>query len=165
MNGVNGARRAILAATGGAAALGVLGVAQAQRATRVEVYKNPSCGCCTEWAKHMRANGFEVRTHEVSDIDPIRRRLGMPQDLVSCHTAIVEGYAIEGHVPAAEVKRMLKERPQAIGLAVPGMPQDAPGMDLNKGEPYDVLLVARDGRYKVYQHYGPKRPRARGEMR
>jgi hypothetical protein len=158
MNGANETRRSILAASLGAAALGVLGVAQAHRATRVEVYKSPSCGCCTEWVKHMRANGFEVRAHEVSDVDSIRRRLGVPAELVSCHTAIVEGYAIEGHVPAADVKRLLKERPKAIGLAAPGMPQDAPGMDLKTGEPYDVLLVARDGRHKVFRHYGPKRP-------
>jgi hypothetical protein len=158
MNSLNGTRRRLLAAALGATALGIPGLARAQRLPEVTVYKGPACDCCNEWVKHLRANGFKVETHEVGDLGRYRQKYGVPQALASCHTASVGGYAIEGHVPAADIKRLLKERPKAAGLAVPGMPQDAPGMDLSKGEPYDVLLFNTDGRYKVYQHYGPKRP-------
>jgi len=157
MNPVNGTRRTLLAAALGATALGIPGLARAQRLPEITVYKGPACDCCNEWVKHLRANGFKVQTHEVGDLDRTRQKYGVPQALASCHTASVGGYAIEGHVPAADIKRLLKERPKAAGLAVPGMPQDAPGMDLGKGEPYDVLLFNTGGRYEVYQHYGPKR--------
>jgi len=158
MNSVNATRRTLVAASFGAAVLGITGLARAQLLPEVTVYKDPACNCCGEWVKHMRANGFKVETHEVGDLGRTRQKYGVPEALASCHTASVGGYAIEGHVPAGDIKRLLNERPKAAGLAVPGMPQDAPGMDLGKGEPYDVLLFNTDGRYKVYQHYGPKRP-------
>lgn len=158
MSAVNATRRTLVAASFGAAVLGITGLARAQRLPQVTVYKGPACDCCGEWVKHMRANGFKVETHEVGDLSRYRQKYGVPEALASCHTASVGGYAIEGHVPAADIKRLLKERPKAAGLAVPGMPQDAPGMNLGRGEPYDVLLFNTDGRYKVYQHYGPKRP-------
>ncbi len=122
----------------------------------VEVWKSPSCGCCKDWVAHLEAKGFEVRVHEVGNTDA-RARLGMPSALGSCHTARVGGYAIEGHVPAREIHRLLKEKPQAIGLAVPGMPVGAPGMEGEvygeRRDPYDVLLVRADGRTQVYQSY------------
>lgn len=124
--------------------------------TRVEVWKGPSCGCCSDWIEHLQANGFSVVAHDEGNTDA-RARLGMPLALGSCHTARVEGYVIEGHVPAREIRRLLREHPRAVGLAVPGMPQGSPGMDgpLTRGrrDPFDVLLVARDGRYSVYQSY------------
>lgn len=94
----------------------------------VAVWKGPSCGCCMDWIAHLCANGFDVRSHDSGNADA-RQRLGMPINYGSCHTAQVAGYAVEGHVPAREIRRLLKERPQAIGLAVPAMPLGSPGMD------------------------------------
>lgn len=122
----------------------------------VEVWKSPSCGCCKGWVAHLEANGFATRVYETGNA-AVRDRLGIPQALGSCHTARVGGYAIEGHVPAAEIKRLLAERPQAVGLAVPGMPVGSPGMDGpeygNRRDPYDVLRVAKDGGSTVFRSY------------
>lgn len=120
----------------------------------IEVYKTASCGCCTGWVDHVRAAGFIVNTHNVEDTVDIRARLGMPQALGSCHTASVQGYVLEGHVPASEIKRLLAERPKARGLAVPSMPMGAPGMEGHRIDPYDVLLVKADSSYTVYRHFG-----------
>jgi hypothetical protein len=121
----------------------------------VEVYKSPTCGCCNDWVKHLRANGFEVRATDVREPGELRRRFGMPDALGSCHTARVGGYTVEGHVPARDIHRLLKERPDALGLAVPGMPVGSPGMEAgSRLDPYDVLLVGRDGRPRVYARYG-----------
>ena len=97
----------------------------------VQVYKSPSCGCCNAWISHLRDAGFEVEAHDVNDVSAIKRQSGVPRRLWSCHTALVEGYVIEGHTPAAEVVRLLAERPQITGLAVPGMPAGSPGMETN----------------------------------
>lgn len=122
----------------------------------VTVYKSPSCGCCNDWVKHMRANGFRVDIRDVDDVDPLKSKFGVPKALGSCHTAVVGGYAIEGHVPAADIKRLLAEKPRAQGLAVPGMPAGSPGMEGNRSDPYDVLLFQDDGRHTVYRSYGRK---------
>ena len=122
----------------------------------VEVYKSPTCGCCTKWIEHLRANGFEVKAHDVDDIDVSRAKLGVPLALGSCHTARVDGYLIEGHVPARDIQRLLRERPSAAGLAVPGMPRGSPGMEADVKDPYDVLLFQPNGRYVVYQRYGTR---------
>ena len=120
----------------------------------VEVYKSPTCGCCGDWIKHLRSNGFEVRVHDVADSSAYRRRYGVPEAFASCHTAVIGGYAIEGHVPAREIKRLLAERPKAHGLAVPGMPIGSPGMEQDgRRDPYDVLLFQRDGRHATYARY------------
>lgn len=119
----------------------------------LDVYKSPSCGCCGKWVQHMQKAGFDVRTHDVADVAPLRARLGMPERYASCHTAKVGGYLIEGHVPADDVRRLLKEKPKAIGLAAPGMPQSAPGMDDPRKIPYDTLLVQGDGKHKVYARH------------
>lgn len=120
----------------------------------IEVYKSSTCGCCGDWVKHLRASGFEVRTHDVADPSEYRSRYGVPDALASCHTAIIRGYAIEGHVPAREIRRVLAERPQGQGLAVPGMVIGSPGMEQGgKREPYEVLLFQRDGRYTTYARY------------
>jgi len=122
----------------------------------IEVWKDPSCGCCKDWVAHLKANDFQVKTHDTGN-SAARERLGMPNRYGACHTAEVEGYAIEGHVPGREIDRLLKERPAAIGLSVPGMPRGSPGMDGpangNQRDPYDVLLVQRDGSARVFQSY------------
>ncbi len=103
---------------------------------------------------HLRANGFRVKPVAVEDTGVARRRYGIPDALGGCHTAVIEGYAIEGHVPAREIRRLLTERPAAAGLAVPGMPQGSPGMESATPQPYEVLLVDRNGRHSVYARYG-----------
>lgn len=138
-------RRSLIRGAAAALALGAMGGARAQRAARVVVYKSPTCGCCTEWVAHMRANGFRVETHDVRDTNPYRMQYGVPDELSSCHTAVVDGYAIEGHVPAADIRRMLREKPRIKGLAVPGMPQGSPGMEQG-GPPDPYVTVAFDGR-------------------
>ncbi|WP_245985999.1 DUF411 domain-containing protein [Azospirillum thermophilum] len=120
----------------------------------VEVWKSPSCGCCGGWVTHMREAGFQVTVHEVDDVDPVKAQQGVPAPLHSCHTALVDGYVLEGHVPASDVKRLLTERPKARGLSVPGMPQDAPGMDMKTGTPYQtVLFGTADGKATVYARH------------
>ena len=135
-------------------ALGLVPQAFAQRSEVVTVYKSPTCGCCGDWVKHLRENGFRVEAHDLNDVSPIRRRYGVPSALASCHTAMVGGYAIEGHVPAREIKRLLLEKPKAKGLAVPTMPMGSPGMEGPRSDPYEVLLFQANGKYAVYQKYG-----------
>lgn len=126
------------------------------QATTVQVWKDPNCGCCHLWVEHLQASGFKVEVRDVGNT-AARKRLGMPEVLGSCHTATVGGYVIEGHVPAAVIHRLLKERPVALGLSVPGMPIGSPGMDgpeyKGRKDAYDVLLVHKDGSSKSFQHY------------
>lgn len=126
------------------------GINLAQAAERVEVFKSPYCGCCEKWVEHMRKAGFDVTTKDVNDVPAARKAAGMPERFGSCHTAKVGGYVVEGHVPAADVQRLLKEKPKAVGLAAPGMPQGSPGMETNHPQPYDTLLVQADGSYRVF---------------
>lgn len=151
------ARRGLLLALAAIPLALALSTGTAQKLPTVEVFKTPACGCCDDWIKHLQANGFEVTPINVPDLAPVRARLGMPAKYGSCHTARVGGYLVEGHVPAREVRRLLRERPQAIGIAVPGMPIGSPGMDgpIYKGlqQPYDVLLVQRDGSARVFASY------------
>lgn len=119
----------------------------------IEVYKSATCGCCEKWVAHLQANGFRVNAHNVANPSDTREKMGMPDRLGACHTAVVGGYAIEGHVPAAEIKRLLAEKPKAKGLAVPAMPPGSPGMEGPTRAPYDVLLVRPDGSTAVYRHY------------
>ena len=125
-------------------------------ATPVEVWTAPGCGCCHDWIAHLQANGFVVKSHDGGN-DQMRARLGLAQRYASCHTALIGGYAVEGHVPAREIRRLLKDKPAAIGLAVPAMPIGSPGMDgpeyQGRKDPYDVLRVADDGSAKVWQSY------------
>jgi hypothetical protein len=122
----------------------------AQAIPGVEVFKSASCGCCGAWVARLRQNGFQVITHDVGDVSAERKKLGMPDRLGSCHSAKVGGYVIEGHVPAADIRRLLREKPQALGLAVPSMPPGSPGMEGPRSIPYDTLLVARDGTTRVF---------------
>lgn len=147
-------RRTLL---GGLLAVLLLPVAMAQsQRPRVEVWKSPTCGCCKDWIEHMRLNGFAATVHETGNAD-VRARLGLPDKYGSCHTASVGGYVLEGHVPASEVQRLLKDRPRALGLAVPGMPVGSPGMDgpeyKGRKDAYRVLLVSRDGTATPYRSY------------
>ena len=120
----------------------------------IEVWKGPACDCCKDWVKHLEANSFQVKTHDTGNT-AARARLGMPVKYGACHTGQVAGYALEGHVPAREVLRLLTERPAAVGLAVPGVPRGSPGMDgpalRGQRDPFDVLLVLRDGSASAYR--------------
>ena len=143
-------------AYGAATASFVAPVRVAAQAARIEVWTGPSCSCCHDWVEHLEANGFTVVSHDGGNGEA-RARLGMPVRYGSCHSAEVAGYAIEGHVPARDIHRLLEEKPDAVGLSVPAMPRGSPGMDgpVYGGvrDPYDVLLVARDGTAQVYQSY------------
>ena len=119
-------------------------------ATEITVYKSATCGCCKNWVEHLRANGFTVKARDVADVTPYKNRYGITPALASCHTAVVDGYAIEGHVPAADIKRLLKERPKIQGLAAPGMPSGSPGMEQGHKDPYDVLSFDKAGKVSVY---------------
>jgi hypothetical protein len=116
------------------------------------VHLGPSCSCCTGWVRHLKDAGFAVTTQETTDLRPVRKRLGVPADLAACHTAEVDGYVLEGHVPAVAVRRLLEKRPTAIGLAVPGMPAGSPGMEGGTPQRYDVVLFGRTGR-QPFMHY------------
>lgn len=127
----------------------------------IEVWKSPTCGCCHLWVQHLQKNGFEVKTYDLPNTAVKRRALGLPDHLGSCHTAVVAGYVIEGHVPAADIRRLLSEKPKALGLTVPGMPIGSPGMDgpeyQGRRDAYDVLLVTPQlmggVSTRVFQHH------------
>ena len=128
----------------------------AQPLPLMEVWKDPGCGCCKDWIAYLEREGFRVRLNDTGNT-AARQRLGLPMKYASCHTALIGGYVIEGHVNAREIRRLLTEKPQALGLAVPRMPVGSPGMDGpeygGRKDPYDVLLVQRDGSSQVYQSY------------
>jgi hypothetical protein len=136
-------------------------VSQAAATATVNVYKTPTCGCCAKWVDHMRDHGFTVKTHDMGnkELKEISKKAGISKDLGSCHTALVNGYAIEGHVPAPDIIRLLKEKPKAVGLSVPDMPHGTPGMEGSRSDPYSVLLIKeRDQERKnatIYRHYDP----------
>ena len=147
-------RRAVLTSLAVAAAALSLPVVAKEALPQVQVFKNPSCGCCGAWVDHMKAAGFAVNVTEVDDNSVARRKYGLPDRFGSCHTAVVAGYVVEGHVPAKDVKKLLAMKPVAIGLAVPGMPVGSPGMEMgSRKDPYQVLLVAKDGRERVFSTY------------
>jgi hypothetical protein len=156
MNTLNFPRRTFLTAAVAAWGLTATGLALAKNEPLIEVWKDPDCGCCKDWVAHLEKNGFKVQVHETGN-NAVRARLGIPQKLGSCHTGLIQGYALEGHVPASDIARLLKEKPQAIGLAVPGMPVGSPGMDGEvyggRRDRYDVLLVLKDGRSQVFKSY------------
>lgn len=135
-------------------AAGLLAAAfAAQAADRVEVFKSPYCGCCGHWVEYMKRNGFDVEVHDVKDVGAARERLGMPQKFGACHTAKVGGYVVEGHVPAEDVRRLLAQKPKAVGIAVPAMPPGSPGMPSDKPVSYDTLLVRHDGGSNVFSRH------------
>ena len=123
---------------------------------QVTVFKTRTCSCCSKWVEHLKANGFEVKVQEVDSTAEYQKKYGVPRQLMSCHTAVVNGYAIEGHVPAREIQRLLKEQPKAKGLAVPGMPFGSPGMEASRSEAYSVMVFDAEGHATVYQSYPGK---------
>ena len=124
---------------------------QAVATASVTVYKDPNCGCCKEWIEHLRKHAFKVTSKDTSDVAAIKRSGRVPSHLVSCHTAFVNGYVIEGHVPAQDIQRLLKEKPKVAGIAVAGMPIGSPGMEVgNRKDKYDVIAFTRDGSTSVF---------------
>ncbi|WP_404365915.1 DUF411 domain-containing protein [Marinobacter sp.] len=120
----------------------------------VKVYKSPTCGCCTDWVRHLEENDFDVEVHDTANLNPIKEAAGLTPALASCHTAFVGGYVIEGHVPATDVRRLLEEAPKARGLAVPGMPLGSPGMEMGgRQDDYQVLLFNDQGQSQVFATY------------
>ena len=137
-------------------ALGAAGVLvstrflQAEPMPAVAVYKDPGCECCARWVKHLSANGFVTTVRDSSDMASVKRTIGVPDALQSCHTAVVGKYVIEGHVPADVIKKLLAEKPAVMGLAVPGMPMGSPGMEGSPKQPYNIIAFERDGKTRVY---------------
>jgi hypothetical protein len=146
--------RTATTALSGAALLALRPVvsAGASTPTAITVYKDPSCGCCTKWVSHLQANGFVPEVHDRSDMDALKNSVGVPSALRSCHTAVVGKYVIEGHVPAADVKRLVAQKPAGtLGLAVPGMPVGSPGMEMgNRTDRYEVLAFSAAGSTRVF---------------
>lgn len=144
-----------------AACLGVAPLAQtkAPEGPAISVYKTPTCGCCSKWVDHLKAAGFRTTVTDMpqQSLDNVKSKHDVPAEVHSCHTAVVDGYVIEGHVPAAEIKRLLQERPKVTGLAVPGMPLGSPGMEVSgvTAQPYDVVTFDAQGKKKVYATIKP----------
>ena len=128
---------------------------QAEATPTVVVYKSPTCGCCSKWIDHLEQAGFEVEAHDLDNVSPIKAQYGVQRPLQSCHTAIVDGYVVEGHVPAEHVQRLLEERPDVAGIAVPGMPIGSPGMEGPNPQAYDVLAFDESGRTQVFARVEP----------
>lgn len=149
-------RRRLLLASAAAFFMPLAGSSIAQSVRAVEVWKDPNCGCCHLWVEYMEKAGFTVTVHDTGN-NAIRARLRMPQKFASCHTALINGYVIEGHVPVKDIQQLLTTRPDALGLAVPGMKVGTPGMDgpsyNGRSDPYDVLLVLKDGNSRVFRSY------------
>ncbi len=142
-----------------AVALGLSAAALAgpvRAAPAVTVHKDPQCGCCGAWAAHLRRAGFAVTETPTADMEAVKARAGVPDALRSCHTAFVDGFVLEGHVPAELVERLLRERPSVIGLAVPGMPMGSPGMEGPEPEPYDGIAFDRSGASRIFQAVRPR---------
>jgi hypothetical protein len=123
-------------------------------ASTMTIYMSPTCGCCAKWVDHVKAAGFKTVVHEEQDMDTVKESLGVPRDMRSCHTAQVDTYLIEGHVPAEDIRTLLERKPKAAGLAAPGMPASSPGMAVpgEPHEPFDVVLFQRDGKSEVFAH-------------
>ncbi len=155
MNIINMQRRLLLGSMAGIA-FASTGLVLAQQSKLIEVWKDPSCGCCKDWISHVEKSGFKVTVHETGN-NAVRAQLGLPKKLGSCHTALIQGYVVEGHVPASDIQRLLKDKPQALGLAVPGMRVGSPGMDGpaygGRHDRYEVLLVLKDGSSTVFNTY------------
>ena len=122
--------------------------------TPITVYASPTCTCCHKWVAHLKDNGFRVTSETAADVTPFKRKYGVPEDLWSCHTATVEGFVVEGHVPADVIQRLLDERPNVVGIAAPGMPNGSPGMEGTGKEPYEIVSFTRSGETAVYARRG-----------
>jgi hypothetical protein len=148
------ARRAVLGLIGaGALALLLSDARAAVRSRAIKVYKSPYCGCCGAWTKILVQAGYEPEVFKTNDLAPVKRRAGVPANLESCHTAFIDGYVVEGHVPVEAIKKMLAERPKIVGIGVPDMPVGSPGMPGPDPEPFSVIAFAADGRQTVYMRF------------
>ena len=137
------------------APLALLACTQSVAASVIDVAKTPWCGCCAVWVERMREAGFELEVRNVEDLNPVADKAGVPRNLRGCHTAKVDSYVIEGHVPAADIRRLLAERPDALGLSVPGMPVGSPGMEQGgRVDRYHVVLIMRDGKHRIWSTHG-----------
>lgn len=145
-----GAALAALALMTGAAAHGPSPIHALDEKPVITVYKDPNCGCCNNWVAHLIKHGFRVTEKNTGEMTEIKRGLGVPESLESCHTGVVNGYVIEGHVPALDIKRLLKQKPKVVGLAVPGMPVGSPGMEGSRVDSYDVLSFDKAGKTAVF---------------
>ena len=147
--------RITIAALAAAIAVAGCGTRAEQAPVAIAVYKDAACGCCSQWVEHLKANGFAPTSTNVDDLDAVKVKYNVPRRTQSCHTGVIEGYVIEGHVPASEIQRLLKERPAIAGLAVPAMPVGSPGMEVPgiKPQPYDVLALHKDGTTTVFASY------------
>lgn len=135
----------------GLVAFAIAATSSAAHAAQLTVHKSPYCGCCQKWIEHVEKHGFQVKVVETEQMTVVKQRLGVPESLASCHTTEAGGYFIEGHVPAADIKRLLKEKPKAAGIAVPGMPAGSPGMEAGgQHQPYATVLVTKAGKASIY---------------
>lgn len=129
-------------------------VASAANAAQLTVHKSPYCGCCAKWIEHVEKHGFTVKVIETEDMAAVKKRLGVPDKMASCHTTQVGGYFIEGHVPAGDIKRLLAQKPKAAGIAVPGMPAGSPGMEAGgQKQPYATMLVGMDSKSSIFARH------------
>jgi hypothetical protein len=139
-----------------AAIFGPAGYA-ADKPVAITVYRSPTCGCCGKWIEHLKQNNFNVKDIVSDDMDAIKAKHGVPKEMASCHTAIVDGYVVEGHVPASDIMKLLKTKPKLTGLAVPGMVTGSPGMEMGgRVDPYDVISFDKENRFQVFNHYPDK---------
>lgn len=135
-------------------ALPAAACAKPAKAAQLTIYKSPYCGCCGAWVEHVRANGFDPVVRDMEDVTPIAAKAGVPDEARSCHTALIDGYFVEGHVPASDIRKLLRERPNARGIAVPGMPIGSPGMEQGgQRDPYDTLLITGNGSSKIFMKH------------
>ena len=128
-----------------------------QQPIKIEVYRSPTCSCCGKWVKHLQENNFEVKDNVLDDVQAMKDKYGVPKEMASCHTAIVNGYVVEGHVPASDIKKLLNIKPKVIGVAAPGMPSGSPGMEMGgKQDVYDVMSFDKDKHFQVFSHHERK---------
>ncbi|MCD2449008.1 DUF411 domain-containing protein [Methylicorpusculum oleiharenae] len=126
----------------------------AENTKEILVYRSPTCSCCGKWLEHLKQNNFEVKDIVTEDMDQVKAKLGVPKQLASCHTAVIDGYVVEGHVPAADIEKMLKDKPRIAGISVPGMPMGTPGMEMGgRKDPYQVISFDKDNNQQIYNSY------------
>jgi len=129
----------------------------ADQPVEITVYRSPTCGCCGKWIEHLKQNNFNVKDNVSDDMEAIKSQYGVPKEMASCHTAIVNGYVIEGHVPAADILKLLKDKPKVTGLAVPGMVTGSPGMEMGgRVDSYEVMSFDKDKHFQIFNHYQGK---------
>ncbi|MCK5889820.1 MAG: DUF411 domain-containing protein [Methylococcales bacterium] len=125
-----------------------------EKAKDIEVYRSPTCGCCSQWISHLKKNNFNVKDHVIDDVQMIKDKYGISKEMSSCHTALVDGYLVEGHVPASDILTLLKDKPKIVGISVPGMPMGTPGMEMgSKKDAYKVVSFDQENKYKVFNSY------------